>query len=69
MQDWNDGDPRIVRLFLNDRRVEAVMKFTEVHGGMAGTIVQWSGLALDGSPLVARNISVQEIYSLKLRNR
>jgi len=35
---------------------------------MAGTITQWSGLALDGSPLVARDISVQEIYALKLRH-
>jgi len=68
MQDWNDGHPRVVRLFLSDRRVEGVMNFTELEGNMAGTITQWSGLALDGSPLVARDISVQEIYALKLRH-
>ncbi len=68
MQDWNDGHPRVVRLFVSDRRVEGVMNFTDVEGNMAGTIVQWSGLAIDGSPLVARDISVQEIYALKLRN-
>jgi Tol biopolymer transport system component len=67
MQDWNGGHPRVVRLFLSDRRVEGVMNFTELEGNMAGTITQWSGLALDGSPLVARDISVQEIYALKLR--
>ena len=69
MQDWNGGHPRVVRLFLSDHRVEGVMNFTELEGNMAGTIIQWSGLALDGSPLVARDISVQEIYSLKLQNK
>jgi Tol biopolymer transport system component/DNA-binding winged helix-turn-helix (wHTH) protein len=69
MQDWNGGRPRVVRLFLSDRRVEGVMNFTDVESNMVGTIVQWTGLALDGSPLVARDISVQEIYALKLRNQ
>jgi hypothetical protein len=69
MQDWNDGHPRIARLFLRGRRIEGVMNFTELEGNMAGTILEWSGLALDGSPLVARDISVQEIYALKIRNQ
>jgi hypothetical protein len=68
MQDWNGGRPRIVRLNLNDHGVEGLMDFTELGGEMAGTITGWSGVALDGSPLVARDISIQELYSLRLQD-
>ena len=66
LQDWNDGRPRIVRLRLRDRRGEGLLVCSQVEGTMAGTITGWSGLAPDGSPLVARDVSNQEIYALKL---
>jgi len=67
MQDWNHGRPRISRLRLSDLTVEGLMEFSDVKGSMVGTITAWSGVALDGSPLVARDISNQEIYALKFR--
>jgi len=66
MQDWNDGHPRIVRVGLRDRRIESIVYFSEVWSAMVGTIAPWSGVAPDGSPLVARDVSSQEIYALKL---
>jgi Tol biopolymer transport system component/DNA-binding winged helix-turn-helix (wHTH) protein len=65
-QDCSYSPPRIVRLNISDHRAEVLMKFSDVKGPMAGFITAWSGVALDGSPLVARNISNQEIYALKL---
>jgi Tol biopolymer transport system component len=69
MQDWNRGRPRIVRLRLRDRKLEVIMDFAQVERNMAGTIIPWSGVALDGSPLLARDISNSEIYRLSLRAR
>jgi Tol biopolymer transport system component/DNA-binding winged helix-turn-helix (wHTH) protein len=66
LQDWSHSVPRIVRLNISDHRAEVLMKFSDVEGPMVGFITAWSGVALDGSPLVARNISNQEIYALKL---
>jgi len=40
--------------------------FNQVGSEMVGTITPWSGVAPDGSPLVARDVSSQEIYALKL---
>jgi Tol biopolymer transport system component len=67
MQDWNGGDPRIARLRLRDRKLEGIMKFSQLNGTMVGTITEWSGVALDGSPLLARDTSHREIYALKLQ--
>jgi Tol biopolymer transport system component len=66
LQDWSHGSPRIVRLNISDHRAEVLMKFSDVKSPMVGFITEWSGVALDGSPLVARNISNQEIYALQL---
>jgi Tol biopolymer transport system component/DNA-binding winged helix-turn-helix (wHTH) protein len=66
MQDWNDGHPRIARLRLHDRQIEGMVYFNEVGSAMVGTIAGWSGVAPDGSPLVARDVSSQELYALKL---
>ena len=66
LQDWSHGPPRIVRLNLSDHRVEVLMKFSDVSGSIVGFISPWSGVAPDGSPLVARDISNQEIDALNL---
>ena len=42
------------------------MEFSDVKSPLVGFITPWSGVALDGSPLVARDTSNQEIYALKL---
>jgi hypothetical protein len=44
-----------------------LLYFSQIEGTMAGTITGWSGLAPDDSPVVARAISRQEVYALKLQ--
>jgi Tol biopolymer transport system component/DNA-binding winged helix-turn-helix (wHTH) protein len=57
---------RIVRLRLSDRKVENVAELGNVGRWTIGTHGQWFGLAPDDSPLFARDISTQEIYSLEM---
>lgn len=67
---WDDASQlvgeRIVRLRLSDRKVERIVELKNVGRLTAGTIVAWLGLAPDDSPLVARDISTQEIYTLEM---
>ena len=63
--DFNPGHPpRILRLRVGDRHMEDVADERNVGRLTAGTITPWLGLAPDDSPLLARDISHQEIYAL-----
>jgi DNA-binding winged helix-turn-helix (wHTH) protein len=53
---------RIVRLRMSDRKIEDVAEISKV-----GRLTQWFGLAPDESPLLARDISTQEIYALEMQ--
>jgi hypothetical protein len=61
-----DKGYRIARLRLSDHQVERVADVSSVGRWTAGTVGQWFGLAPDDSPLVARDISSQEIYALEV---
>ena len=62
------GKPyRIVRLRMSDRKIEDVAEISKVGRRTAGTWGVWFGLAPDESPLVARDISTQEIYGLEMQ--
>jgi Tol biopolymer transport system component/DNA-binding winged helix-turn-helix (wHTH) protein len=67
-QSWSDPvkhiGERIVRLRLSDRKVENIVDVKNVGRPTTGTIVEWSGLAPDDSPLFARDISTSEIFAL-----
>lgn len=67
-QSWYDPvkhiGERIVRLRLSDRKVENIVDVKNVGRPTTGTIVDWSGLAPDDSPLFARDISTSEIFAL-----
>ena len=58
---------RIVRLRMSDRKIEDVAELSKVGRVTAGTWGQWFGLAPDESPLLARDISTQEIYALEMQ--
>jgi DNA-binding winged helix-turn-helix (wHTH) protein/Tol biopolymer transport system component len=58
---------RIVRLRMSDRKIEDVAEISKVGRLTAGTSGQWFGLAPDESPLLARDISAQEIYALEMQ--
>jgi DNA-binding winged helix-turn-helix (wHTH) protein/Tol biopolymer transport system component len=61
-----DANYRIVRLRLSDRRIENVAELSNVGRLTVGTFTQWFGIAPDNSPLFARDISTQEIYTLEM---
>jgi len=67
-QDWSNGaglPSRIVRVRISDRKLETVLDLKRVDRLPIASLMGWTGLAPDGSILLARNISAQEIYSLK----
>ncbi|MGA8618279.1 MAG: protein kinase [Candidatus Sulfotelmatobacter sp.] len=55
--------PVVYRIRIADRKVERVAAF-EVPQGLTGYWVGWAGVAPDSSPLVLRDLSIQEIYAL-----
>jgi len=67
-QNWHDPvkhvGERIVRLRLSDRKVDNIVDVKDMGRLTTGTIVAWSGLAPDDSPLFARDISTSEIFAL-----
>jgi len=58
---------RIVRLRMTDRKMEDVAELSKVGRRRVGTYGEWFGLAPDESPLLARDISTQEIYALEMQ--
>jgi Tol biopolymer transport system component len=65
-QDWSSTRDSMLRLRLGDRKLERVAAFENIGGLALGTIVAWIGIAPDDSPLLARDVSAQEIYRLQL---
>ncbi|MGB7464511.1 MAG: winged helix-turn-helix domain-containing protein [Candidatus Acidiferrum sp.] len=57
---------RIVRLRFSDRKIEKIVDVKDIGRLTTGTFVDWFGLAPDDSPLLARDISTQEIYALEM---
>lgn len=55
--------PVVYRIRIADRKVERVAAF-EVPQGLNGYWLSWAGVAPDGSPLVLRDLSIEEIYAL-----
>ena len=58
---------RIVRLRISDRKIEDVADVSKIGRETTGSWGQWFGLAPDESPLLARDISTQEIYALEMQ--
>jgi DNA-binding winged helix-turn-helix (wHTH) protein/Tol biopolymer transport system component len=57
----------IARLRPGDDKIETVADVSKAGRWTVGTIGQWFGLAPDDSPLVARDISTQEIFALEVQ--
>jgi eukaryotic-like serine/threonine-protein kinase len=68
-QDWSktigDGSVQIVRLSVSDHKLEKIVDLKDLRRLALGTVVNWSGLAPDGSLLLARDVSAQEIYAIE----
>jgi Tol biopolymer transport system component len=60
-----DNDPAIYRLRMSDRSIERVTGLKDVRRSF-GDMGWWMGITPDGSPMVLRDTSIAEIYSLDL---
>lgn len=59
----------LMRLRLADRKIEQVMDFGNIRRPLAQLSAAWSGLSEDNSPLMQRDIGIQEIYALEWNAR
>jgi Tol biopolymer transport system component len=55
--------PVLYRVRIADHKVERVAAF-EIPEGVTGNFLSWMGVAPDGSPLLLRDLSIEEIYAL-----
>jgi Tol biopolymer transport system component len=58
-------NPGVYRLRLSDRKIERVADLKGLRRSVS-VWIPWSGVAPDGSPLLVRDISSQEVYALDL---
>jgi hypothetical protein len=52
---------------MSDRKIENVAEISKLGRETTGSWGRWFGLAPDDSPLLARDISTQEIYALEMQ--
>jgi len=57
------ADPRFFRVRVGDGQIERVVSLSKIRRFLSQW-GEWSGMAPDGSPIVVRDISSQEIYAL-----
>jgi Tol biopolymer transport system component len=61
---WDSGNVMALsRVHIGDRKIERIAAF-EVPEGVTGAAESWMGVAPDGSFLLLRDLSLQEIYAL-----
>ena len=65
---YMDNDPAIYRLRLSDRSIERITSINDVRRSY-NDMGWWMGITPDGSPMVLRDTSIEEIYALDLVGR
>ena len=58
-------NPGVYRVRVSDRKIERVADLKGLRRSVS-VWIPWSGVAPDGSPLLVRDISSQEVYALDL---
>lgn len=61
-----NNDPAVFRIRLSNRRLERVVGLREIRRSQ-GVMGWWMGLTPDGSPMVLRDTSIEEIYVLDFK--
>ena len=61
------SDPAYFHVSIPDGHLTRIVSLKNVHRFFPLLSGEWSGLAPDGSPIVVRDISTQEIYALNLK--
>lgn len=66
-EDIGESGPELDRVNLTDRKREHVLGLKDIpRVFMPESQSPWNGLDLDGSPLIMRNLGIDEIYALDL---
>ncbi|MGB2898563.1 MAG: protein kinase [Candidatus Acidiferrum sp.] len=66
-EDIGESGPELDRVNLTDRKRERVVGLKDISRVfMTESGAPWNGLDLDGSPLIMRDVGIQEIYALDL---
>ena len=66
-EDSGENGPELDRINLTDHKRDRVVGFTEIpRVYVSESSNPWSGLDLDDSPLIMRDVGIQEIYALDL---
>jgi hypothetical protein len=66
-EDIGESGPELDRVNLTDRKRERVLGLKDIpRVYMTESANPWNGLDLDGSPLIMRDVGIQEIYALDL---
>jgi|SRR5579862_511305 len=66
-EDMGESGPELDRINLTDRKRERVLGLKDIpRVFMTESGNPWNGLDLDGSPLIMRDVGIQEIYALDL---
>jgi DNA-binding winged helix-turn-helix (wHTH) protein/Tol biopolymer transport system component len=60
-------DPKILRVRLSNRTLETVASLKSFRPVVDKDTDKWLGVATDGSPVLTRDIGIQEIYDLNVR--
>ena len=60
------AEPAFYRVRISDLHLETIVNLKDVRRYF-GEFGPWSGMAPDGSPLLVRDISNEEVYSLDLQ--
>jgi Tol biopolymer transport system component len=65
-EDIGETGPELDRVNLTDRKRERVLVLKDIPRVLNESGGTWNGLDLDGSPLIMRDVGIQEIYALDL---
>jgi serine/threonine protein kinase/Tol biopolymer transport system component len=66
-EDIGESGPELDRVSVTDHKRERVLGFKDIpRVFMSESGSPWNGLDLDGSPLIMRDVGIQEIYALDL---
>jgi hypothetical protein len=57
----------LYRVNIADRKKEQVVSLKEIRRPLLFFGGLWSGLALDGSPVIMRDVGTREIYALEMQ--
>jgi hypothetical protein len=65
--DTKESWSELYRVRVSDRSVEAIAVLRDIPRPTMRWGAEWNGITPEGSPLIMRDVGVNEVYSLELR--